>query len=1249
MSEQRKTTFTSRLGRLLENLNRTSYGSNEVIRNALATAAGEEELDVIGSFKEGASLRSKTTASDWLDYVIGEANPDNVAEKIGRGVASFALDVFTDPLTYVGIGGLTKLGKVAKIATGLKTAEKAIAPSSKIGRLVSKYGDEAMQFETIGTHGLQKSAKEIAQTQAERGQRALLTFMGASVLPKGVNKAVLGFTAQAGHFMRNMPLIKGAIDDAEKLFKTRTGIQPFDEAVQRYKGTLNTLADKHVQVLSKIEQRMKGLKENDFEAVQDYIYGKAGDYNKQVTEVGDELKTFFDDLAKQEQEKGVLKATIDHYMPGIATDEGLKIVKRFADMADKGKSEYAKGLEFAKKKLLTKEMTPSELNRTVQLVVGNDLPVDQIKNELIDTLSAEAKKSLQNIQDVAKMEGIKDVKKFFHTDPAVLARRRAMASATAIAKADFLKEAKNFGMKTVAWRAQADVVKAGWRHVKGVPEFKDMMFPERVAGALERYHKPLTNIPELNKVIKGYKGAIDFWKRWTLSIFPEYHVRNMVGNYWNNYVVAGITDPKIYARAALVMENGLKHPDKLTAMKITTDAGETITGDALWREMQEVNLLNTGIMTHETADHYLKQLKGTPNPATKFREWAQKNGERIENSMKVAHYMTQRMRGMSPMDANLSAKAALFDYCVDEKTEILTNMGWRKYSEITKNEKALTFNTEKDHLEWNKINEIYINNNYTGVMLELTNNRFNACVTPSHRFVKIGGAHGGTTKNKAKYTITEIEKLPKNAKLKIDCGRYNYNKEIYSDDFVKLVAWVLTEGAYSKQGNSIQVYQSEVNMPKVEQIRKIFSKFKKGNTISEYIFKRTPPIYSFYICGETSKLIRKMFPNKALTMEFVFSLSDRQSRMFMQELIKGDGHTRKNGNQSFAQKNEEFKDAFQALAFIAGKRTNAHKSNECYKIDINKKTDIHCEYGSINKRKFAYKGVVWCVTTDNSTIITRRNGKITITGNSELTDFERNVLRYIFPFYSWTKFNLPTQVKGILSEPGKYTTIAKAKEEVEKAQGTQDTPVKWMPEWMRDSFPIIWNQMPTGEQYKVLLLMSWLPAGDIEKVLSGDEFSRFVGSSIEPFSKEVLQQIFGKDFYLEKDIENYPGEMTSMLGMKVPVRVRHALRSIRLLNFVDQLNPGGAFGKEGERKSFAGAERDIIDLSPGEKAFKHIGGIRLYPYDVEKGKTVEKSRLGALTTKMNYQLKSAERKGNIEKVRELRKKIEELEKKKREE
>lgn len=932
MAEQRKTTFTSKLGRLLENLNRTSYGTNEVIRNALATTAGEEELDVIGSFKEGVSLRSKTTASDWIDYVIGEASSDNIAEKIGRGVASFALDVFTDPLTYVGIGGLTKLGRVAKMATGLKTAKKAIAPASKIGQLVSKYkklGDEVMDFESLGTHGLQKSAKEIAETQATRGQRALLTFMGASVLPKGVNKAVLGFTAQAGHFMRNMPVIKGAIDDAEKLFKARTGIQPFDEAVQRYKGALNMLADKHVSVLTKIEQRMKGLREKEFESVQDYIYGKTGDYNKQVKEVGDELKTFFDDLAKQEQEKGVLKATIDHYLPGIATDDGLKIIKRFATMADKGKSEYAKGLEFAKKKLLTKEMTPSELNRTVQLVVGNDIPVNQIKNEIIDTLSAEAKKSLQNIQDVAKMEGIKDVKQFFHTDPAVLARRRAMASATAIAKADFLKETKKFGMKTAAWRNQADTVKAGWRHVNGVPEFKDMMFPDRVAGALERYHKPLTNIAELNKVIKGYKGAIDFWKRWTLSIFPEYHVRNMVGNYWNNYVVAGITDPKIYARAALVMENGLKNPQKLAGMKIATDAGETITGDALWREMQETNLLNTGMMTHETADHYLKQLRGTPNPATKFREAMQKGGEKIENGMKVAHYMTQRMRGMSPMDANLSAKAALFDY-------------------------------------------------------------------------------------------------------------------------------------------------------------------------------------------------------------------------------------------------------------------------------------------------------------------------------SELTDFERNVLRYIFPFYSWTKFNLPTQIKGILSQPGKYTTIAKGKEEFEKAQGTQDAPTKWMPEWMRDSFPVIVNQMPTGEQYKVALLMSWLPAGDLEKMLGGDQLARFAGSSLEPFSKEALQQLFGKDFYLEKDIENYPGEMTSMLGMKMPVRLRHVMRSFRLLNFVDQLNPGGVFGTEGKKKSFAGAERDIIDLSPGEKAFKHVGGVRLYPYDVEKGRTVEKSKLGALTTKMKYQLKSAERKGNAEKVKELRKKIEEIEKKKRE-
>ena len=36
-----------------------------------------------------------------------------------------------------------------------------------------------------------------------------------------------------------------------------------------------------------------------------------------------------------------------------------------------------------------------------------------------------------------------------------------------------------------------------------------------------------------------------------LATFPKYHLRNMVGNIWNNYI-AGVTSPKVYAQAQAV-------------------------------------------------------------------------------------------------------------------------------------------------------------------------------------------------------------------------------------------------------------------------------------------------------------------------------------------------------------------------------------------------------------------------------------------------------------------------------------------------------------------------------------------------------------------------------------------------------------------------------------------------------------------------------------------------------------------------
>jgi hypothetical protein len=69
---------------------------------------------------------------------------------------------------------------------------------------------------------------------------------------------------------------------------------------------------------------------------------------------------------------------------------------------------------------------------------------------------------------------------------------------------------------------------------------------------------------------------------------------------------------------------------------------------------------------------------------------------------------------------------------------------------------------------------------------------------------------------------------------------------------------------------------------------------------------------------------------------------------------------------------------------------------------------------------------------------------------ADLSDFERRVMKNIMPFYTWTRYNVPLQVRSIWMEPGKVARLLRFHEEVVKAwTGESKEDNESLPEWLR--------------------------------------------------------------------------------------------------------------------------------------------------------------------------------------------------------
>jgi len=343
--------------------------------------------------------------------------------------------------------------------------------------------------------------------------------------------------------------------------------------------------------------------------------------------------------------------------------------------------------------------------------------------------------------------------------------------------------------------------------------------------------------------------------------------------------------------------------------------------------------------------------------------------------------------GTTTVTSGLHARLLIeADDCVDTETELLTKSGWRKWNEFSIGDEIYTFNVKTSKAEWKSVKGIYRKHRTNRDMIRMKNQRFDALVTPDHKWP-------ARKDNGKKVSLIETTNLTRHV-IPRASEISSWPESFYGNDFVELVGWYITEGSIKKnyRGSKygIVICQSELsNADKCERIRQLLTRLEVKFTER----KKKDGCIQFAFHGEVVERLRAVAPSKALTLDFVYTLSKFEADTLMESMVLADGHYYNDAKHKhrgmFCNTTKETIDSFTVLLSLLGVsyvQTERIYPNgiwkKLYNIYFGSTTNIHTRKIEFTPAK--YTGTIWCPHTENGTFFARRNGKTYFTGNTKL-------------------------------------------------------------------------------------------------------------------------------------------------------------------------------------------------------------------------------------------------------------------------
>lgn len=552
-------------------------------------------------------------------------------EALWKGFSGQEKSTMNEQLKEVGIEGIPFLGFAAELAVdpfmwfggaGYKAITKGV------GAVVKPTLKVSAKAIGVGIKGLEKipklgkaitTAKETLPTLAEGLKKAFVTKSGLKGLTELIDKHLL-----KREYLRGKELKYGV--------KVRNVIQNIS------KKTGQSIDDIERQVVNMIEQPQL-----------------AGPISPEIRTLGNTLRTHFENLLTSEMKAGV---------PITHLSEGTKGIQYFPRITTKEAKQYLSQARIGNKKVWNPKLANSLKRKTGDFTL----------NEFNDFVKTQGLESL----------GGKQVEQFFMKNPAYATATRGIRSSKAVTSAEFLDEVgKTFGMTAddAAKQGKSFYQKLPDTITKLNPSLEGKVFDPEVYSEINKVIPKYFNPNELEPITKIFDAIQNTWKRWTLAPFPKYHIRNMVGNMWNNHL-AGV-NPVNYPKAQAIQTYrkyksataGVKGKLKNLAIKELDSFGmSTQQADDIIRQAEQTGVLGHGWFGGDietTIEKTMQQgfIKQPLNVKIKKVltgeigiEKGMAFGSTVENNARLAHFVDKLSKGDDTLAAAQSVKKYLFDY-----------------------------------------------------------------------------------------------------------------------------------------------------------------------------------------------------------------------------------------------------------------------------------------------------------------------------------------------------------------------------------------------------------------------------------------------------------------------------------------------------------------------------------------------------------------------------------------------------------